>query len=432
MAARAAQGNKGIEPVPHKPASEEEDEDQRLLLRYFHEARGVPLLTPIQERALWARIACARTRERRALAFSPVALPTVAELYAEAATGEMSLRLFVEVPEDQAPARDDLLRRVGDAIVELGDIAERLKTPQHRKTRVELLRRLCEVWEALPLARPVCDEIGRRLDAAYAAAPDNSALCASRTVWQRAQRRLAPLRDHMLRANLRLVISVAKRFWDLGLSYPDLIQYGNLGLMRAFDKFDPGRGLKFSTYAVWWIRQAISRAISEQARTVHLPNHVREHERKIAKTATRLRGLLGRQPTQEEIGSSLEWPALYVEEIQAACLPVISLDGPKDPNEDAQRRNLAAILRDGSPLPDAISGENQRDAGVSRIIEEALTPREQLVIKAYFGFLGEDMTLRQVAALIGKSRERARQIKAEALDKISSSRSKFLRELRGP
>jgi RNA polymerase primary sigma factor len=223
-------------------------------------------------------------------------------------------------------------------------------------------------------------------------------------------------REQMIKANLRLVVKISSEFDGYGLPLLDLISEGNIGLMKAAERFDPSFGAKFSTYAMWWIKQAIRRALSNQTRLIRLPVHVNEKLMRISKAATRLQEELGREPGDDELSAEVQLPEHKVRRLRTAAMRPTSLD---EPMGDDESKTIAELVADES----AVQPENAEDRDLTAsALSDALTelnPREQRVVCSRFGLQGhETRTLEDIGAELGITREYVRQIQNHALSKM--------------
>ncbi|MGA1580587.1 MAG: RNA polymerase sigma factor RpoD, partial [Luminiphilus sp.] len=284
------------------------------------------------------------------------------------------------------------------------DVGSRIN--QHKDEIQRLQRQIGNVEEATGLTIAEIKEINRRMSMGEA----------------RARR----AKKEMVEANLRLVISIAKKYTNRGLQFLDLIQEGNIGLMKAVDKFEYRRGYKFSTYATWWIRQAITRSIADQARTIRIPVHMIETINKLNRISRQMLQEMGREPTPEELGERMDMPEDKVRKVLKIAKEPISMETPIGDDEDSHLGDFIEDLTIASPI-DAATEEGLTEA--TREVLGGLTAREAKVLRMRFGIdMNTDHTLEEVGKQFDVTRERIRQIEAKALRKLRHpTRSDYLR-----
>jgi RNA polymerase primary sigma factor len=296
--------------------------------------------------------------------------------------------------------------------IHAGGVADSVRLYLQEIGETDLLSMQEEVWLATRMERGKAAEL--RLEKQGLHTDERADLQADKEDGEAA-------RAHLIQANLRLVVSVAKKYVGRGLSFLDLIQEGNIGLMKATDKFDYHRGFKFSTYATWWIRQAITRAISDQSRTIRLPVHVGETINRVKKTSHRLQQILEREPTQEEIAKAMCITDHKVRQMLDVSRHPMSLEAPVGSEGDAFLGDF--IEDEGMPAPLEMAAQQMLKAHIGDALDR-LTERERRIVVLRYGLEdGKFRTLEEVGRDFGITRERIRQIEAKALRKLRQPES---------
>ena len=396
--------------------------------RYFADVQQYSLLKREEEQTLWQDIEQAHERSRRALFMAPPTLAALTHLWRQVEEQTLPVEQFIDMEGDANAELEPRRAAIASALKRLHALESRrrkLRRPSRRSSvakrralreqRAALWREWLQICDSLPLHTHVYQYLGEALEQALQVYPQDAALRAAQCARQRAQQQFRQRKAQMLQSNLRLVIHVANHYRGRGVAFPDLIQEGNIGLMRALEKFEASRGLKFITYAYWWVRQAIGRAIINQYRTVRVPNHIVERRQKLKTAEDRFWRLHGRAPTVHDLSAELGWSPAEIDDLNAALQPILKLNQAADD--------------DGQPLEEALPDETQEKPEqlmatrqLQRLVSAclaSLTEREARILQLRYGFdSGHTHTLQEIGAIFGLSRERIRQIEQTALEKL--------------